>query len=189
MAKVAKTEEMKPFMFERSFDEFDQEKKKPAANAEPAPEDIPEPEPEISFSEEEMNAQKQQSYMDGHADGFREARMVQELMNKLMPIYVKNHGAEEAMAVVTECLAELQDPGRLSIHLSEETADLLGDRLNKAAERAGFQGVIRLRPEEDMGADTDDDTPTTDAASGDAPEKKSGSMADFDLQELGEGAG
>jgi len=28
----------------------------------------------------------------------------------------------------------------------------LGDRLNKAAERAGFQGVIRLRPEEDMGA-------------------------------------
>lgn len=194
MAKVAKTEEMKPFMFERSFDEFDPDKKKAAANAEPPPEDIPEPEPEISFSEEEMNTQKQQSYMDGHADGFREghaeamdtlerqlnellerlapmvsklgeeqrkaneraqanmARMVQELMNKLMPIYVKNHGAEEAMAVVTECLAELQDPGRLSIHLSEETADLLGDRLNKAAERAGFQGVIRLRPEEDMGA-------------------------------------
>jgi|TARA_R110000772_G_scaffold229235_3_gene340079 flagellar motor switch protein FliN/FliY len=40
-----------------------------------------------------------------------------------------------------------------------------------------------------MADDTDDDTPTTDAASGDAPEKKSGSMADFDLQELGEGAG
>jgi len=77
MAKVAKTEEMKPFMFERSFDEFDQEKKKPAANAEPAPEDIPEPEPEISFSEEEMNAQKQQSYMDGHADGFREGHAEQ----------------------------------------------------------------------------------------------------------------
>ena len=136
MAKVAKTEEMKPFMFERSFDEFDPDKKKAAANAEPPPEDIPEPEPEISFSEEEMNTQKQQSYIDGHADGFREghaeamdtlerqlnellerlapmvsklgeeqrkaneraqanmARMVQELMNKLMPIYVKNHGAE-----------------------------------------------------------------------------------------------
>jgi len=195
MVKVAKTEEMKPFMFERSFDEFDQDKKKAAANAEPAPEDIPEPEPEISFSEEEMNAQKQQSYMDGHADGFREghaeamdtlerqlndllerlapmvsrlgeeqhkaneraqanmARMVQELMNKLMPIYVKNHGAEEAMTVVTECLAELQDPGRLSIHLSEETADLLGDRLNKAAERAGFQGIIRIRPDVDAAID------------------------------------
>ena len=40
-----------------------------------------------------------------------------------------------------------------------------------------------------MADDTDDDTPTTDAASGGAPEKKSGSMADFDLQELGEGAG
>ncbi len=40
-----------------------------------------------------------------------------------------------------------------------------------------------------MADDTDDDTPTTDAASGDAPEKKSGSMADFDLQGLGEGAG
>ena len=35
-----------------------------------------------------------------------------------------------------------------------------------------------------MADDTDDDTPTTDAA-----KKKSGSMADFDLQELGEGAG
>jgi flagellar motor switch protein FliN len=40
-----------------------------------------------------------------------------------------------------------------------------------------------------MADDTDDDTLTTDAASGGAPEKKSGSMADFDLQELGEGAG
>ena len=40
-----------------------------------------------------------------------------------------------------------------------------------------------------MADDTDDDTLTTDAASGGAPEKKSVSMADFDLQELGEGAG
>lgn len=40
-----------------------------------------------------------------------------------------------------------------------------------------------------MADDTDDDTPTTNTASGGAPEKKSGSMADFDLQELGEGAG
>ncbi len=79
------------------------------------------------------------------------ARMVQELMAKLMPIYTRTHGAEEAIAVVTDCLAELQDQGRLTIHLSEETADLLSDRLNKAAQRAGFEGQIRLLTDPELG--------------------------------------
>jgi flagellar biosynthesis/type III secretory pathway protein FliH len=79
------------------------------------------------------------------------ARILQVVMDRLMPVYVREHGHEEALAVVSDCLGELQDPGRLTIHLSEETADLLGDRLSKAARKAGFEGQIRLLTDEEMG--------------------------------------
>lgn len=209
MAKPAKNVEMKPFLFERSFDAFGSDRQaaakaaeeekaaaaaaEEAANAPPEPEDPAEPELEVVHTEEEMAEAKQEAYMNGHADGFREgyadamdtlesrlnelleklaplvsdlgkeqalaneraqanmARIVQALMGRLMPVYMKKHGADEALAVVSDCLAELQDPGRLTVRLSEETADLLGDRLSKAADRAGFEGQIRLLTDETLG--------------------------------------
>lgn len=200
MAKSAQKVEMKPFLFERTFDERGNDvgaMKKAAeekAEAEKAAEEAAaEPEIEVIYTEEDLAAAKQEAYMEGHADGFREghaeamdslerqlndlldqlaplvselgdaqrnaneraqgnmARIVQELMTKIMPIYIRKHGCDEALAVVSECLAELQDPGRLTIHLAEDTADLLGDRLNKAAQRAGFEGQIRLLTDEELG--------------------------------------
>ncbi|WP_420416375.1 hypothetical protein [Pacificispira sp.] len=199
MAKPAQKVEMKPFLFERTFDDRgnDLTAKKKAEEEKAAKESeeaVPaEPEVEVIYTEEDLAAAKQESYMEGHADGFREghaesmdtlerqlndllerlaplvselggvqreaneraqanmARIVQELMTKIMPIYIRKHGCDEALAVVSECLSELQDPGRLTIHLAEETADLLGDRLNKAAQRAGFEGQIRLLTDEELG--------------------------------------
>lgn len=199
MAKSAQKVNMKPFLFERTFDERGNDltamkkaaEEKAAAEAEAA--EPAEPEVPVIYTEDDLAAAKQDSYMEGHADGFREghaeamdsleqqlndllerlaplvselgeaqrnaneraqanmARIVQELMTKIMPVYIRKHGCDEALAVVSECLAELQDPGRLTIHLSEETADLLGDRLNKAAQRAGFEGQIRLLTDDELG--------------------------------------
>lgn len=204
MATSAKPARMKPFLFERSFDD------RGAAGAEleaateakdqtnaldtEAESHDPEPALEVVHTEEEMTAARQDAYMNGHADGFREgyaeamdtlekqlndlleqlaplvsalgerqaaandraqanmARIVQVVMERLMPVYVREHGHEEALAVVSDCLGDLQDPGRLTIHLSEETAELLGDRLSKAARKAGFEGQIRLLADEEMGA-------------------------------------
>lgn len=187
---------MKPFLFDRSFDEGSYVADKAAAEAARAAEEAAAAEPVeivVTYSEEELAAAKQESYMDGHADGFREghaeamdtlerqlnelleklaplvsalgdtqrdandraqanmARIVQEMMAKLMPVYVREHGSDEAVGVVADCLKAMQDPGRLTIHLSEETADLLGDRLSKVAARAGFEGQIRLLPDEELG--------------------------------------
>lgn len=205
MARAPNFSDMKPFLFERSFDDPNapsrgQDAQKPVRNdqqnpeAEDAAEAPAEPEapPEIVYGEAEFEAAKQGAYMDGHADGFREgqaeametinhklnelleslspmiaalgeaqgraneraeanmARIVKASLSKLMPVYVRRHGHEEVLAVVSECLAELQDPGRLTIRLSEESADLLGERLSKAAQRAGFEGSVRLLTEPDM---------------------------------------
>ena len=79
------------------------------------------------------------------------ARIVRATMTRLMPVYLAKHGADEALAVVSDCLAELQDPGRLTVRLPEGMADLLGDRLSKVAERAGFEGQIRLLTDGTLG--------------------------------------
>ena len=201
MATPAKTADMKPFLFDRAFDDYGREvksreqiaaekaAKEAAENPEPA-----EPEIELIYSEDDIAAFKQEAYMDGHADGFREgqtealetieknlndllerivplvgslaseqklaneraqanmARMVQALMSKLMPVYIRDHGADEALAVVSDCLAELQDAGRLTVFLSEETMDQLGERLDRVVQRVGFEGQFRVLADDTMGA-------------------------------------
>ena len=79
------------------------------------------------------------------------ARIVQALTAKLLPVYARKHGADEVMAVATNCIAELQDAGRLTIRLSEDTIEELGDRLTKAADRAGFEGQLRILPDDTLG--------------------------------------
>jgi flagellar assembly protein FliH len=198
MARAPHFSDMKPFLFERSFDDpnapshAENAAAKAAANEVEAEEQTPEAPPEISYGEAEFEAAKQASYMDGHADGFREgqaeametinhklnelleqlspmiaalgeaqarsneraqanmARIVKATLSKLMPVYVRHHGHEEVLAVVSDCLAELQDPGRLTVRLSEESADLLGERLSKAARNAGFEGTLRLLTDPEM---------------------------------------
>lgn len=78
-------------------------------------------------------------------------RIVKALLGKLMPIYLKRHGAEEALSVVADCIADLQDAGRLTIRLSEETANQLEERLQETARRAGFEGQIRILTDPAMG--------------------------------------
>lgn len=200
MARAPNFSDMKPFLFERSFDDpkaptRSRAAEKAAEEAEEVAAAVVEPEapPEIVYGEAEFEAAKQGAYMDGHADGFREgqaeametinhklnelleslspmiaalgeaqarsneraeanmARIVKASLSKLMPVYIRQHGHEEVLGVVSECLAELQDPGRLTVRLSEESADLLGERLSKAARRAGFEGSVRLLTEPDMG--------------------------------------
>ena len=206
MARPVDLSSAKPFLFERSFDESlwdDVGAAKKAKAAAKVAEDAatagegeaeePEAPPPPTFSEEELAAAKQDAYMDGHADGFREghaesmdtlearlvelldqiaplvatlgaeqvkaneraqtnvARIVQAVTAKLLPVYARKYGADEVMAVAVNCIAELQDAGRLTIRLSEETIEDVGDRLKKAADRAGFEGQLRMLPDEGLG--------------------------------------
>lgn len=208
MARSAKQSDMKPFLFERSFDGFDTvnrddysvearaeaEAAQAVASAEAAAEaEVAEEPIEVTYSEADFEKAKRQSYLDGHADGFREghaeamdtlekqlndlleaikpsllelqsvqsrandlaqanmARMMKELTAKLMPVYLRQHGAEEALQVISDCLSELQDAGRVTIHLSEETHDAIGERLKSVVQRIGFEGQLRLLIEEEFG--------------------------------------
>jgi len=79
------------------------------------------------------------------------ARMMKELTAKLMPVFLRQHGAEEALQVISDCLSELQDAGRVTIHMNEETHDAIGERLKSVVQRVGFDGQLRLLIEEDYG--------------------------------------
>lgn len=203
MARPVDLSTAKPFLFERSFDESLWDEVSPkgsSAQVTPSTEnsdetseedqDVP---PPPTFTEEELATAKQDAYMDGHADGFREghaesmdtlearlvemldrltpmvsalgaeqalaneraqinvARIVKALTAKLLPVYARKHGDEEILSVAMNCIAELQDAGRLTIRLCEDTTDDLGNRLTQAAERAGFDGTLRILPDPSLG--------------------------------------
>jgi flagellar biosynthesis/type III secretory pathway protein FliH len=201
MVKSSDTAYMKRFLFERSFDQFgndqaaflaDSAKSQNSESEENLP-GISEEEPEITFTESEMEAAKESAYKDGYDEGFHKGhadamdqiekkgldiledigpqiarlnvaqqkahehaqinmiRIMQSVTAKLMPVYEKTHGSEEAITVIKDCISDLREAGKLNIFLSAEMADLLKERITEAASRAGFDGEVKIIIDEDMG--------------------------------------
>ncbi|WP_417518083.1 hypothetical protein [Minwuia sp.] len=89
---------------------------------------------------------------DGFAQGWRaQASAIavavgQKLAHRLM----QDHPIAEIEAMVADCVAELHEEPRLVIRTSDPVAEVLRERLDDIAGKAGFDGHLVLLPDQQM---------------------------------------
>ena len=64
------------------------------------------------------------------------------IARKLMPGLAERHGLAEIETLLLECLGRLHDEPRIVVRVSDETLDVLKDRLDALAAGIGFTGRI-----------------------------------------------
>jgi flagellar assembly protein FliH len=64
------------------------------------------------------------------------------VVRKLFPRLAREGGMEEIQAVVEACLERLRDEPRLVIRSADQDLDILRERIEQGAQRAGFEGKI-----------------------------------------------
>ncbi len=72
-------------------------------------------------------------------------------LGKLFPALAQQGALGEAEQVIESCLARLRYEPRIVLRTADDLHDLLRDRIEVLASRAGFEGRIVLLTEEDMG--------------------------------------
>ena len=72
-------------------------------------------------------------------------------LGKLFPALAQQGALREAERVIESCLTRLRSEPRIVLRSADDLHDLLRDRMEELANRAGFEGRIVLLTEEDMG--------------------------------------
>ena len=79
------------------------------------------------------------------------AKITGDIIERLLPQFVKIHGTDEIIALVRECLEPLEDSGRVIIKVPEENQEILADKLNQAAQESGFEGKLVIKGDAALG--------------------------------------
>ena len=79
------------------------------------------------------------------------ARIAGDIIERLLPEYVKRHGDDEILALVRECLEPLEDAGRVMIHVPEDGKEVMVEKLQQAAQESGFEGRLLVKGDPVLG--------------------------------------
>jgi len=182
---------MEKFLFDNCFENADA--KQPASAPEPAEEpteqEEPPPPPPPTYSEGELNAARQESFLAGKQDGLQEAlnstevaatrvlesmsdqldkifsqwedvrqqdkelalQVATSVTRKLFPRLAVTSGFQEIEQVVCDCLDRLPKEPRLVIRMADGQLDSVRGRIEKIAERSGYEGRLVFLEEPNLG--------------------------------------
>jgi len=182
---------MEKFLFDTCFEgpEATAAVSAPKPDAEPPEPEVPPTPPAPTFSEEELNAARQESFLAGKQDGLKEAmnatesaavtvlegipgqldalftqwedsrlehkalalRVATAVTRKLFPRLAATAGLQEVEQVVGECLERLPKEPRLVVRMADGLLDTVRGRIEKTAERSGYEGRLVFLEDPDLG--------------------------------------
>lgn len=76
--------------------------------------------------------------------------IAQAVLKKILPSYVRKHGADEIINVVMQCLEPLRGEPRLILKVHEDVRDEIFEKVTKIAEDFGFDGRVVVMPSSDL---------------------------------------
>ena len=79
------------------------------------------------------------------------ARITGDIIERLLPEFVRRHGDDEILSLVRECLEPLEDAGRVMIHVPEAGKEEMVEKLQQAAQESGFEGRLLVKGDEALG--------------------------------------
>ena len=77
--------------------------------------------------------------------------LAERTFTRLMPVLAEEHGDAEILAVLKNALEMMLSTDAITLRLSPERADQLGDKLEETARMAGFEGRMRILPDPSFG--------------------------------------
>jgi len=100
---------------------------------------------------EKLNAQMQQ-LVSNHGTQIQSIKqdaavLAMTVAGKIAPALIQMAPHAEVSKLIEDCLSDLHNEPRVVVRTSEENCDLLGEKIDGMAARAGFQGNIIMLPD------------------------------------------